>query len=309
MTRTEYLPRRRYHCEDPNGVAAATQSVRGTPSRNEVLYARRLERVIQTMISHLELPMTNEEMADIACLSPCHFNRVFRNITGIPPIQFYYALRLDRAKRLLVNTDRSITDICFEVGYNSLGTFISRFNELVGLSPNAFRRLAREFGSTPLSSFRSLLFRSAKPAALRNSIFGTIAKMPLFDGLIIAALFQRALPEGAPSACALMSGPGSYSLPIPNDGKWYILSVAIPWTASGFQLLTLDGLARGRSGPIHVKSGRWSDVNTIELALPRLLDPPCLAAIPILLNRVSVDEQAQAATTQARWMAPAIVAV
>jgi AraC family transcriptional regulator len=115
--------------------------------RNYDLHARNIGRVIQTMLQRLDVTMSNGEMADIACLSPCHFNRVFHQLTGIPPIRFHYALRLQRAKHLLISTDLSITNICFEIGYNSLGSFVSRFNELVGLPPSSYRRFARQFAS------------------------------------------------------------------------------------------------------------------------------------------------------------------
>src|SRR5690242_12380215 len=90
-----------------------------------------VERVIRMMRDHLDEPLTLQEMSKIAYISPCHFNRTFRQITGIPPNQFFYALRLETAKRLLLTTDTSVTDVCFDVGYNSLGTFIRRFTGLV----------------------------------------------------------------------------------------------------------------------------------------------------------------------------------
>ena len=75
------------------------------------------------------------DMADIAYLSPHHFARTFRRVTGISPGEFQCALRLQRAKRLLLTTDLSASGVCFEVGYGSLGIFTSRFTHLVGVSP------------------------------------------------------------------------------------------------------------------------------------------------------------------------------
>src|SRR4051812_48143804 len=92
-------------------------------SRNSELHKRSIERVILAMRCHLDRPMTNGEMADIACFSPCHFNRVFHQVTGVPPSHFHAALRLQRAKQLLMFSDLGVTDICFEVGYSSLGSF------------------------------------------------------------------------------------------------------------------------------------------------------------------------------------------
>src|ERR1043165_1350755 len=102
-----------------------------------------VERVIRTMHERLHEPLTLQEMSRIAYISPYHFNRIFRQITGIPPNQFLYALRLETAKRLLLTTDTNVTDVCFDVGYTSLGTFIRRFTGLVGVSPNRFRVLGR----------------------------------------------------------------------------------------------------------------------------------------------------------------------
>src|ERR1700760_4201675 len=94
---------------------------------------RPAERVILSMRECLDEPISLSDMADIACLSPYHFNRVFHQVTGLPPTKFLYALRLSTAKRLLLTTSLSVTDVCFEVGYNSLGTFTTRFTQLVGL--------------------------------------------------------------------------------------------------------------------------------------------------------------------------------
>lgn len=89
------------------------------------------ERVDDTLPLHA--------MAEIAHLSPYLFTRAFRQFTGIPPGEFLATLRLERAKQLLLTTDLSVAEICFEVGYNSLGTFTTRFTRLVGLSPGRVR--------------------------------------------------------------------------------------------------------------------------------------------------------------------------
>jgi AraC-like DNA-binding protein len=261
-------------------------------ARNELIYLPRFERVVAAMNRRLDQPMTNSNMADIACLSPCHFNRLFRHATGIPPIQFHYALRLDHAKRLLISTNLPITEICFEVGYNSLGTFTSRFNQLVGLSPSAFRRLTRNVLSTRLSDLSTLLLESADLPTRSRHICGTVCSSGC-DGLIFLAMFPRAIPEGVPAVCALTSYHGPYSLPDPGHGVWHIFAVEVPWTAAGMQLVTLDGLRRGRSGPIRVDDDGWSGDSRIELTSARILDPPVLSAIPVLLSRLFADRAQQ----------------
>jgi AraC-like DNA-binding protein len=266
------------------------------PARNHALHIRSIERVIRVISDQLDVPLSNEAMADIACFSPCHFNRLFQKVTGIPPVRFHYALRIARAKELLLDTERGITDICFDVGYNSLGTFITRFNELVGVSPTAFRRMGRCIADMTLADLPlSQIASSAEPTA--RGIVGTIERQPS-AGVIFTGLFRRALPEGRPSACALVRSGSHYVLPIPPDGLWFVMAVMVPETANGVQLLTLKGLARGRSAPIVVKGGQWHGDGGVTLAWPSPLDPPILAAIPIQIARLDSGNAFSLATAR-----------
>jgi AraC-like DNA-binding protein len=87
--------------------------------------------------------VTLENAAKCACLSPFHFNRVFARAFGETPHEFVTRRRVEEAKRLLLAENCSVTDICFDVGYESLGSFSARFRSLTGLSPSEFRREAR----------------------------------------------------------------------------------------------------------------------------------------------------------------------
>ena len=82
------------------------------------------------------------DAAAVARLSPFQFIRRFKALFGATPHQLRIAARIDRARRLLALTDRAVTDVCFEVGCSSLGTFSTRFTELVGVPPSAYRREA-----------------------------------------------------------------------------------------------------------------------------------------------------------------------
>ena len=92
-----------------------------------------VERVITAMRNQIDRPMTLQQMARIGFASPYHFNRTFRQITGVPPLQFLYALRLDAARGLLTETQKKVIDICYEVGYNSVGSFTRRFADVLGI--------------------------------------------------------------------------------------------------------------------------------------------------------------------------------
>jgi transcriptional regulator GlxA family with amidase domain len=86
--------------------------------------------------SPLDIPM----LARIACLSQAHFIREFRATFGETPHRYLQRRRVERALYLLRCTDRSITDICFDVGFASLGTFSKTFHRIVGETPSQYRR-------------------------------------------------------------------------------------------------------------------------------------------------------------------------
>ena len=88
-------------------------------------------------------PVTLDLAARQACFSPFHFIRLFTQAFGETPHEFVTRIRIDEAKKLLLGDNHSVTDICFNVGYESLGSFSMRFRSLTGLSPAAFRREAR----------------------------------------------------------------------------------------------------------------------------------------------------------------------
>ena len=87
-------------------------------------------------------PLNVETLARDAGLSAGHLSRQFRLAYGESPYGYLMTRRVERAMALLRRGDLSVTDVCFEVGYSSLGTFSSRFTELVGVSPSAYRRRA-----------------------------------------------------------------------------------------------------------------------------------------------------------------------
>jgi AraC-like DNA-binding protein len=84
-----------------------------------------------------------------ACLSPYHYHRLFTETFGETPHEFLTRLRIDRAKQLLSRDQLAVTEVCFAVGYESLGSFSSRFRNLVGHSPSEYRRAVRRVFSVP----------------------------------------------------------------------------------------------------------------------------------------------------------------
>ncbi|WP_214367039.1 helix-turn-helix transcriptional regulator [Pseudonocardia sp. H11422] len=85
-------------------------------------------------------PLNVETLARGASMSAGHLSREFRRTYGESPYAYLMTRRIERAMTLLRRGDRSVTDICFEVGFSSLGTFSTRFTELVGVPPSVYRR-------------------------------------------------------------------------------------------------------------------------------------------------------------------------
>jgi AraC-like DNA-binding protein len=88
-------------------------------------------------------PLDVAALARIAYVSEAHFIRTFRATFGETPHRYLQRRRVERAMFLLRTTDRSVTDVCFDVGFSSLGTFSRTFHEIVGETPTAFRRRGR----------------------------------------------------------------------------------------------------------------------------------------------------------------------
>jgi AraC family transcriptional regulator len=242
-----------------------------------------VRRVVTAINDRIGDRFNNEVLAEIACFSPYHFSRIFRRITGVPPIQFLYAARLQRAKELLAQTDLSITEICFEVGYRSLGTFTTRFSASIGTSPSAFRRLSRTLRGIPLSSIRPFFDRMVEVPSSAVRIQGVVAPPPQFKGMVFVGLFSDAVPDGPPTACSIADSAGNFLVPVPLPGRWYLMAVAVPWAADCSSLLTLHNCARGVAGPIDVMDDCCIEPCSIVLGPPQPCMPPILISIPALL--------------------------
>jgi transcriptional regulator GlxA family with amidase domain len=99
----------------------------------------RLRRARDRMDREYAVPLDVEALAHGAAMSAGHFSRSFRAAFGETPYSYLMTRRIERAMTLLRRGDLSVTEVCFEVGCSSLGTFSTRFTELVGESPSAYR--------------------------------------------------------------------------------------------------------------------------------------------------------------------------
>lgn len=106
------------------------------PSHDDIVAIRRVRDRIDR---EFQLPLTVDVLARDAHMSAGHLSRRFKLIFQESPYSYLMTRRIERAMTLLRRGDLSITDICFTVGFSSLGTFSTRFSELVGVSPRSYR--------------------------------------------------------------------------------------------------------------------------------------------------------------------------
>jgi AraC-like DNA-binding protein len=103
---------------------------------------RRLLRARDAMDRDYARPLDIRSLARVALVSEAHFIRAFRATFGETPHRYLQRRRVERAMALLRETDRSVTEICFDVGFTSLGTFSRTFRSIVGEPPSAYRARA-----------------------------------------------------------------------------------------------------------------------------------------------------------------------
>lgn len=103
-----------------------------------------LRRVRDRIDREYAQPLNVEALARSAHMSAGHLSRQFRLAYGESPYSYLMTRRIERAMALLRRGDLSVTEVCFEVGCSSLGTFSTRFTELVGMPPSTYRRRAAD---------------------------------------------------------------------------------------------------------------------------------------------------------------------
>ena len=268
-----------------------TQAFAESPNlvcREDTLAAHRraVERVITDARERLCEPISLYDMSRVAYLSTFHFNRVFHQITGLPPAKFISAMRLDEAKRLLLNTNLSITDISFEVGYNSLSTFTRRFTQRVGLGPREFRYLAERITPASVESLCAHYAELTGRVTSGPSVEGFVRMPRPGDGPIFVGLFRVHIPQSRPVGGALLTSPGAFRIgPVP-DGIYHLLAAALPRLDDTLGYLLPDSaslLVGAGNGPVIVRQGRASGPFNISLRPMVLTDPPLLVSLPFLL--------------------------
>lgn len=238
-----------------------------------------VRRIIRTMRASDD-PLSLDDLAEIAGLSPFHFARVFRSVTGVPPVEYQTSLRFVRAKELLLTSPASVTDICFEVGYGSLGTFSRRFKQIVGITPAEFRALPESVDRLDFDHeiTRICAFHGGSNASISGNIVA-----PGLDACIYIGLFPDNRPGGRPVAGQMLPEPGAFCLPHVPIGRWHMMAAALPRNAGPLAQLLPDGIFVGSGGTVEIVRGD-EQVRRLVMMRPILpTDPPVMTALPALV--------------------------
>jgi AraC family transcriptional regulator len=258
-----------------------------------------VERVIANMWDRYDEPLSLGDMADVAIFSRFYFSRIFRSVTGTSPGRFLTAIRLYKAKNLLLETTMSVTDISYQVGYNSPGTFSSRFTRSVGIPPARYRYLS--LAGIPAPQRRTVAGHHL--GGVRGSVSSPETSVPT---RVYVSLFESTIPQGIPVACSVLEGDATFDLTAVPDGQWYLHATAVavrdldprPWLRRPVFLST--------SRPVRMVAGRTVTA-PIELRPPRLTDPPILFTLPELDSRVPVTAAVRAASPVTGGQRPSVL--
>ncbi|WP_100407764.1 helix-turn-helix domain-containing protein [Bacillus solitudinis] len=242
--------------------------------------------VIGYIHQHIYEPLSLSELARYAAYSPYHFTRIFKEKMGISPVYYISALRLQKAKDLLLHTNLRVRDIGLEIGQKSLGTFTTRFTERVGMTPSDFRnsvqRAENHFRSLQkLSDWSDSHISIGKQAIIKGTVRATVP----FEGLVLIGLFAKPIPEGLPIHGTLVSSLGDFHIIDVKPGLYYLMATSVSWEMQAMDFLLPQKTLRTRSKkPIIVESFSSIPHQEVILHTPRLDDPPILISLPLLMN-------------------------
>lgn len=243
-------------------------------------YQAAVLRAIAHMKSNLAAPLDLDQLAGVANMSKFHFVRVFDETTGTTPHHFLSCLRVQRAKEMLLHTDSSITDVCFEVGYNSLGTFSTTFSELVGVSPQQFRLLPKRLTA---AQFAMTIWRylAARKKISGPTIEGVVEGPRTPKGFVFVGTFASGVPLGVPVSGTVMLGCGKFCIERPDAPEFHLLAALVPLSASLAEMSVNIPISLVASQRMH-HSPDSQPKPLLRLRPLLLTDPPIVMALPSL---------------------------
>jgi AraC-like DNA-binding protein len=238
-----------------------------------------VSKVVESIYSNFDEEFTVEDMARTAMFSKFHFTRLFRRVTGASPARFLAAVRIQEAKRLLVSSDLSVTEISHLVGYTSLGTFSMKFRGAVGASPSRYRALGGYTRLSGVDSGRPVRQEDTAVVTGRVHIRHVDATRlgPIFIGL-----FPDRIPFGRPIRHTVVREPGPFVIDAAPPGTWHVLAHSVSDDPDAVVRAPVDegtGFCVGAHGPRCITEGSWINAADLTLHPKRRIDPPVVLAL------------------------------
>jgi AraC family transcriptional regulator len=198
-----------------------------------------VHQAISSIHERYDTPLTLNELAAEVFVSPFHFSRIFARVTGVTPGRYLTAVRLFEAKRLLLTTSLTVSDIVCSVGYSSVGTFTSRFTRGVGMTPTQYRvpevadllvAMSPDFRRIPSVDTLSGagLDTAAAPQREGGALVGQIEMPDDRRWNALVGVFADPVPQRGPVAFSALAAAGSGELIINNvpPGRWVVIAAA-----------------------------------------------------------------------------------
>lgn len=240
-----------------------------------------VQKAIASIHQRYDTPLTLGELAAEVYVSPFHFSRMFARVTGVTPGRYLTAVRLFEAKRLLLTTSLTVSDIVCSVGYSSVGTFTSRFTRGVGMTPTQYRgpevaellvAASPDFHRIPaFDAMRAAGVNCAAPQHDGGALVGQIEMPDDREWHTLVGVFADPIPQRGPVAFSALEAATSGELIVNNipQGRWVVIAAA-----QAVDDDSPDGFAIGIvRTPVVVTHDETAGVN-IRLRALRPTDPP-----------------------------------
>ena len=232
-----------------------------------------VDRAVDCIWERYSDQLSLADMAHSAMLSRFHFARAFKEQTGVSPGRFLAAIRIYRAKRMLLIGTMSVAGVSSAVGYSSLGSFTSHFTDSVGISPSRFRHASHHDRASVCGMLPdSPVAEGAAMGTVRLPEGYAVARM--YIGIFDSRILQRR-PQAATLLDVTSQRTHPYWLPRVPDGKWFLHAVAVadtdepdPWTRRHL-LVGGGGQVKSSLGALTLRPRSLTDLPAL-LALPDL---------------------------------------
>lgn len=254
------------------------------------------KQAIQYMKMHLDHDLTSEQLAAHVGYSHYHFTRVFKRVTGISPRHYLSALRIEAGKHHLLRETSLLVKILHSIGFQSAGSFNSRFKQQVGISPQKFRTTSKQLFHHMNEWEHKQLAPSADveaPSRL-SRLTCQIITPPSFRGMIFVGLFPRPIPDQRPirGTAINQNSHGCTFTNIP-PGMYYVMAAGIAWSIHPRDYFLLNQALRGiHEDPVQIEQETKLDI-TITLREPLPQDPPIIINLPMLLYEQNKQKSAK----------------